>query len=280
MESSGRWLRAMCILLVVCFCGTARAQTLNVTLSTDGTQSLSAGSSFSNGGTITVTANAVPSGTTVSITTVRLSIGNAAVFNSLSLNGSSPSGTETFNLPLTSGSNTASFSSMKLTNGQSASFALDGTVSSTPPGGTGVTSRRELQNVRLASMLPAAAGGVSMMLTGLIALGLMAISGRLRRRHLVMFAIWTIIAATVVGCGQGGSASSDQQVMAVGATSSNGGTVSGTGLPVDMGTITLQINTSSGTPGQPTATPVGGNQAATGLLNSPGIVPLTGRSGP
>ena len=56
--------------------------------------------------------------------------------------------------------------------------------------------------------------------------------------------------------------------------------IDATGLPVDMGTITLQINTSSGTPGQPTATPVGGNQAATGLLNSPGIVPLTGRSGP
>ncbi len=278
MESSGRWLRAMCIVLGVCFCGTARAQTLNVTLSTDGTQSLSAGSSFSNGGTITVTANGVPSGATVSITTVTLSIGNAGVFNSLSLDGSSPGGTESFSLPLTSGSNTASFSSMTLTNGQSATFALNGTVSNTPPSGTGVTSRRELQNVRLASMLPArAAGGASMMLMAVIALGLMAVSGKLRRRHLVMFAIWTIMAATVVGCGQGGSASSDQQVMAVSATSSNGGTVSATGLPVDLGTITLQTDTSSGTPGQPTATP---SQAATGLLNSTGVVPLTGLSGP
>lgn len=278
MESSGRWLRAMCIVLGVCLYGTARAQTLNVTLSTDGTQSLSAGSAFSNGGTITVTANGVPSGATVSITTVTLSVGNAGVFNSLSLDGSSPGGTESFSLPLTSGSNTASFSSMTLTNGQSATFALNGTVSNTPPSGTGVTSRRELQNVRLASMLPGhAAGGASMMLMGLIALGLMAMSGKLRRRHLVMFAIWTIMAATAVGCGQGGSASSDQQVMAVSATSSNGGTVSATGLPVDLGTITLQIDTSSGTPGQPTATP---SQAATGLLNSTGVVPLTGLSGP
>jgi len=66
-------------------CGAAQAQTLNATLTSSGTQSLSAGSDFSNGGEITVTASGVASGATVTINSVTLSVGNSAVFDTLTI---------------------------------------------------------------------------------------------------------------------------------------------------------------------------------------------------
>jgi hypothetical protein len=121
-NTSGLWLTALFVLLMLAFGSMVRAQTLNVGVTSEGTQSLTAGSNFSNGGTITVTASGVPSGATVSITSVTLSVGNAGVFNSLTLNGSAPGGSSDASLPLTSSSNVASFSSIQLSDGQSATF--------------------------------------------------------------------------------------------------------------------------------------------------------------
>ena len=115
------------------FGSVVEAQTLSVSVTSDGTQSVTAGSSFSNGGTLTITASGVPSGATVNISSVTLSIGNADVFDSLTLDGSAPSGSSSASVPLSSGTNAASFSSLQLSDGQSATFTLNGTVSSTPP---------------------------------------------------------------------------------------------------------------------------------------------------
>jgi hypothetical protein len=94
-----------------------------------------------------------------------------------------------------------------------------------------------------------------MALVGLLTLAVLALGGQLRRRHLFMFAIWLLMTAAVAGCGNGGSASSDQQVTAVSATSSTGSTVNVTGVAADMGTITLELNQTT-TIVAPTATPV------------------------
>ena len=249
-----RWLTIAIVLALAVLnpCRTLRAQTLNVAVSSSGDQSLSAGSSFSNGGTITVTASGVPVGATVNITSVTLSVENAALFDSLTLTGSSPGGSQDFTLPLTSGSNDATFSSIQLSDGQSASFVLSGAVSSSPPASTNL-SRRQLKNFQRASMSPA--GGASMVLVGFIALGLLALSGKLRRRHLVMLAVWMVMAATVVSCGQGGGLSSDQQVTAVSATSGSGSTVTAAGVPADLGTISVAATISSGGVAVPTPTP-------------------------
>jgi hypothetical protein len=202
-----RWSGIVFVICLACFCGVANGQTLNVSLSSSGAQSLTAGSDFSNGGTITVTATGVASGATVTITGLTLSVSNAGVFDSLTLTGSAPSGSSAFDVPLTSGSNDATFSSIELSDGQSATFVLSGTVSSTPPTGGGLV-RLRLQNVQQASVFPPGpATGLLMFYIGLAALGLLAMSGKLRRRHLAMFAVWLLMAAGVMSCGQGGSAS-------------------------------------------------------------------------
>jgi len=248
-----RWLGILSVFWLACFCGAANAQTLTVSLPSTGAQTLTAGSDFSNGGTITVTATNVASGQNVSITGLTLSVGDAGLFDSLTINGSAPSGSSDFEVPLTSGSNDATFSSIELSDGQSATFVLSGTVSSTPPTGTGL-ARLELQNLRQASIFPAApATGLSMVYFGLAALGLLAMSGRLRRRHLAMFAVWLLMAAGMMSCGQGGSASSDQQITAISATSSTGSTVTVTGVPVDLGTISVNVDTTT-TIAEPTPT--------------------------
>ncbi|MGO9056309.1 MAG: hypothetical protein ACLQU2_02825 [Candidatus Binataceae bacterium] len=250
---SSRWLGTMSSLILLGFCTAARAQTLSVSLSSDGTQSLTAGSSFSNGGTITVTASAVPSGATVTIDSITLSVGNAGLFDSLTLSGSAPRGSSDFSVPLTSGSNTATFSSIELSNGQSATFVLNGMATSNPPAGSNFAMRR-LRHFEQASMLPAApAMGLSLVYLGFAALGLLAMSGRLRRRHLAIFAVWLLMAAGVMSCGQGGSASSDQQITAVSATSSSGNTVSVSGVPVDLGAISVEVDTTTTIP-EPTPT--------------------------
>lgn len=261
-DTSGLWLAALFVLAMLGVNGTARAQTLTVKLSSDGTQSLTAGSTFSNGGAITVRASAVPSGATVSIASVSVSVGNAGIFDSLTLSGSAPGGSSDASLPLASGANAASFSSIQLSDGQSATFTLNGTVTSNPPASTGGLSRWSSGHFKQASMLsPGPGGALSMVVLGLLMIAALACTGKLRRRHLIMLAVWMVMAAAVAGCGNGGSASSDQQVTAISATSSSGGTVNVTGLPMDMGTITLELNETTGGVAVPTP-----NQTPGGVL--------------
>lgn len=231
------WLTALFVPLLLGLSSTVRAQTLAANLSSTGTQTLAASASFSNGGTVTVTASGVSGQITLS--SITISVGNAGLFDSLTLNASAPSGSESDDVPLTSGNNSIPLSTISLTNGQVATFTLTGTVSSTPASGTGLV-RRQFRHFKLASMLsPGPAGSLSMLLTGLIGLVMLAASGRLRRRHLIALAVWTVMAAAVAGCGNGSSTSSDQQAVTISGSASDGSTITVSGLPVDMGTITI-----------------------------------------
>lgn len=253
ISGSLRWPGIVLALWLTCLCGTVDAQTLNVSLSSSGAQSLTAGSTFSNGGTVTVTATGVASGQTVTISGLTLSISNPGVFSSLTINASAPSGSESDEVSLNTGDNSVSLSSITLSNEQSATFVLTGTVSSTPAAGDGF-SWLHLKNFRQASLFPTPpALSLSMVYLALAALGLLAMSGRLRRRHLAMFAVWLLMAAGVLSCGMGGSASSDQQVTALTATSSSGSTVNMSGAPVDLGTISVEDDTTT-TIAEPTPT--------------------------
>jgi hypothetical protein len=250
-HNSHLWLAASMVPLLLGLSSAAGAQTLGASLSSTGTQTLAAGSSFSNGGTVTVTASGVSG--TVTFSSVTVSVSNAGVFDSLTLNASSPNGSESDDVPLTNGDNTITLSTISLSNGQVATFTLTGTVSSSPSSVNLV--RRQLHRFETASMLSSGPGGAfTMLLMGLIAFVLLAANGRLRRRHMIALAVWLVMAAAVAGCGNGGSASSDQQFSTVSATASTGATINVTGLPVDMGTISVQSSTSQ-TTGGPTAAP-------------------------
>jgi hypothetical protein len=246
-------LLPLLITLVLGFSSTAGAQTLAVTLSQDGSQTVSAGDSFS-GGTINVTATGVSG--TITVSSITISVSNPAVFSSLTLNANSPGGSESDDVPLTAGDNTISLSTVSLSTGQTATFSLSG-VTSTTPAGTGGLVRYHFKNVKVASMFsPGPAGAVSMLLAGLIALALLAAGGQLRRRHLIAFAVWAVMAAAVAGCGNGGTSSSDQQAVSFSATASSGSTITANGLPVDMGTISVDSSgSSSSTIIGPTASP-------------------------
>jgi hypothetical protein len=247
-------LGALLVAVLFGFSSTVRAQTLSTALSSSGTQSVTAGNSFDNGGTITVTANSVSG--TITISSITISVSNPGVFDSLTLNASSPNGSESDDVPLNSGDNTIDLSTISLSNGQVATFTLSGTASSTPASTGGGLVRYQLKNVATASMFaPGPVGGISMLLAGLISLAILAATGKLRRRHLVAFAVWAVMAAAVVGCGNGGSGSSDQQAVSFTATASSGSTITASGLPVDMGTITVNLGGSSQVIGGPTPAP-------------------------
>jgi hypothetical protein len=246
-------LGAVLVTFLLGFGGMAGAQTLAVTLSSTGTQSVTAGDSFANGGTITVTAGGVSG--TITISSVTISLSNPDVFDSLTLNASSPNGSESDDVPLNLGDNTINLSTISLSNNQVATFTLTGTTSTTP-GGSNPLVRYQLKNIRTASIFaPGPVSGISMLLAGLMMLAVLAATGKLRRRHLVAFAVWAVMAATVVGCGNGGSSSSDQQAVSFTATASSGNTITANGLPVDMGTITVNSGGSSQIIGGPTPAP-------------------------
>jgi hypothetical protein len=72
-----------------------------------------------------------------------------------------------------------------------------------------------------------------------LALGMLLMTGNLRRRHLVVLAMGLILAATEVGCGNstsGVTGTSTQAVQTL--TVSSGGAA--TGLPASLGSITVQ----------------------------------------
>jgi hypothetical protein len=252
-KNSILWLVAVLLpLLLTAPSGNAWGQTLAASLSSSGTQSLDAGASFSNGGTVTITASGITSGN-MTISSITISVGNPGIFSSLTLNASSPNGSETDEVSLESGNNTITLSSISLANGQTATFTLSGAVSSTPAGSSLV--RSENKKVRLASMFsPGPVSGVSLLLLWLAAVVMLAAGGKLRRWHLIAFGVFALMAATAVGCGNTGSGSSDQQAVSFAATASDGSAITVTGVPLDMGTITINGSSSSSVTG-PTASP-------------------------
>jgi len=236
----GYWLIIMMACCAAGVTGVARAQ-IGVAVTTSVAITVSAGSSISNAGTFTVTNT---SGSTITISSINLSSTNPGIFSSMTLTGQVP-GTPAVGAPSSPDppgtSNTFDFSALPaLPTGEAATFTLSAVASTSVPTPTPVAS---LQGGRAAyaemawpspfgrSKMPAA-------LLTLVALGILITTGKLRRRHLVMLAMALILAATEVGCGNLTSVtgSSDQMVQTI--TVSSGGTP--TGLPADLGTITIQ----------------------------------------
>jgi hypothetical protein len=241
-----RNLEVVPILLMICgvggITGVARAQ-INVAVTNSVAITVAAGSSISNAGTFTVTNN---SGATVTISAINLSATNPGVFSSMTMIGQVPgtSSVSALSSPNPPGtSNTFDFSALPaLPNGFAATFTLTATASSAPvPTPTPASSMEDRGIIYAATTWPTPFGRskAPAALLALMALVMLTASGKLRRRHLVMLAISLILAATEVGCGNTtgtGSASSDQQVQTI--TVSSGGAA--TGLPADLGTITVQ----------------------------------------
>lgn len=225
--------------------GVARAQ-ISVAVTSSVAITVSAGDNIPNAGAFTVTNS---SGATITISSINLSATNPNIFTSLTLTGQVP-GTSAVavqsnpNPPGTS--NTFSFAALPaLPNGQTATFSLSGVASSSPvPTPTPSSSNFDLRRSRVAYagvMWPVALNGPKMPLGLLTAvmLGILLMTGKLRRRHLLLFAMVLILAATEVGCGNttsGVNGTSTQQVQTI--TVSSGGTP--TGLPANLGSITVQ----------------------------------------
>lgn len=222
--------------------GVADAQ-VSVAVTSSVAITVSAGATFSNGGAFTVTNS---SGSTITISSINLSLTNPAVFGSLTLTGQVPGqASVASSVSSPTGSTTFSFTSLSaLPTSQTATFTLSGLASSSPvPTPTPAASSSDILRGRTAYaglMLPSPfrhANGSTAFLTAL-ALGMLMMTGRLRRRHLVVLALALVLAATELGCGNGtsGVGSSTQAVQTI--TTSAGGTP--TGLPATLGTITVQ----------------------------------------
>ncbi len=237
----GFWLAMLIACCVACSSGVARAQ-ISVTVTHSVAIVVSGGSSISDAGDFTVTNS---SGATITINSINLSATAPGIFSSLSMTGQVPGSSAVVvqsdpNPPGTS--NTFSFAALPaLPNGQTATFTLSGTAASSPtatPSATLIELQRK--HPTYAGVLWPLPGGLKMpagLLTAL-ALGMLLMTGKLRRRHLILLAIAMVLAATEVGCGSGSNfgGTSLQTVQTI--TVSSGGTP--TGLPAELGSITVQ----------------------------------------
>ena len=233
------------ILIACCLCGVAGVAQAQVAVTVTSTVAItiSAGDAFSNGGAFTV---ANTSGSDITISSINFSLTDSAVFASLTLTGQVP-GTSAVASSVASptDSTTFDFSSLPvLPSGETATFTLSGLASSSPVATpTPSSDSSDILRGRTAYagfMWPSPfshAKGSTALLTAL-ALGMLLMAGKLRRRHLVVLALALILAATEVGCGNGTSSnvgSSTQVVETI--STSIGGTP--TGLPASLGTITV-----------------------------------------
>ncbi len=237
----GFWLILLMGCCVAWSTGVARAQ-VSVTVTHSVAIAVSAGASISDAGDFTVTNS---SGATITINSINLSVTDAGVFSSLSMTGQVPgfSAVVVQSSPNPPGtSNTFDFSALPaLPNGQTATFSLSGTAAlaptSTPSPGLVDLRRSQVTYAGIMWPLPERAKMPAGVLTAL-ALGALLMTGKLRRRHLILLAIAVVLAATEVGCGNGSNfgGSSTQTVQTI--TVSSGGTP--TGLPANLGSITVQ----------------------------------------
>jgi type IV secretory pathway VirB2 component (pilin) len=225
--------------------GAASAQ-VSVAVTSTVAITVPAGSNISNAGSFTVTNN---SGASITISSINLSATSPGIFSSLTLTGQVP-GSSSISAPSSpnppSTSNTFDFSALPvLLNGQAATFTLSGIASSTAaPTPTPGSSSLDLDRGRMAyagMAWPSASGQPKMPAVLLIALtlGVLLMTGKLRRRHFVVLAMGLILAATEVGCGNtitGTTGTSTQVVQTI--TVSSGGAA--TGLPASLGSITVQ----------------------------------------
>jgi hypothetical protein len=242
--------RRCAFLIGVLFCamsalgGVAGAQ-VSVAVTSAVAISVGPGSNISNAGTFTVTNN---SGAGINISAVTISASDAAIFSSMTLTGQVPGSSAVAALSSPnppSSSNTFNFPSLPvLPNGQAATFTLSAVAASaaapTPtPSSSALNQRR--WPVRYAAMVWSENGGQpkapSLLLTA-VALGMLLMTGRMRRRHLVVLAMALILAATEAGCGNNtANTGTSTQIVQTVSVSSGGAP---TGLPASLGSITVQ----------------------------------------
>jgi hypothetical protein len=237
------------IILVACcvsgIAGVARAQ-VSVSVTSSVSITVAAGASISNAGAFTVTNS---SGANITISAVNLSATTPGIFSSMTLTGQVPgsAAVAVLSSPDPPGtSNTFDFSALPvLPTGQSATFTLSAVASSSPaatptPSASSTDLRRG--RVAYAGIMwpgPFKQSKMSSLLLSALALGMLAMTGKLRRRHLAVLAMALILAATEVGCGNtttGITGTSTQAVQTI--TASSGGAA--TGLPANLGSITVQ----------------------------------------
>ncbi|HEY2104415.1 MAG TPA: hypothetical protein VGH29_01440 [Candidatus Binataceae bacterium] len=223
--------------------GVARAQ-VSVAVTSSVAITVAAGSSISNAGAFSVTNS---SGATITINSINLSATSPGIFTSMTLTGQSPQ-TASIAAPSSpappGSSNSFDFTGsggVTLLNGQVATFSLSAVASSAPAPTPTSTDSGQRKAVYAGIQWPLASGQSKtpgLLLTAL-ALGMLLMTGNLRRRHLVVLAMGLILAATEVGCGNstsGVTGTSTQAVQTL--TVSSGGAA--TGLPASLGSITVQ----------------------------------------
>jgi hypothetical protein len=237
------WLVATMACCVVGIAAVARAQ-VSVAVTSTVAITVAQGASISNAGAFSVTNS---SNASITISAINLSATNAGIFSSMTLTGQVP-GSAAVSAPSSpnppGGSNTFNFPNLPaLLNGQTATFQLSAIATSGPvPTPTSDSVHRKRLEVLYAGMMwPLALGHsrTANILLSLVAMGMLLMAGKLRRRHLVLLAMALILAATEVGCGNtnsGVTGTSTQVVQTI--TASSGG--SATGLPASLGSITVQ----------------------------------------
>ena len=248
MNNGAKTSLVLVVGLAIALCtGVAQAQ-LSVAVTVSGTQTTSPGSSVSAGQFTVTNQSAI---TDETITQVTISISNPNLFSSMTLTGTGSDGTttQTVSVPLQT-SSTVDFTGLPVAVGtQPATFSLSATIA----GGATPTPTSDSGGIAFASMVwphSNAASGTILAVLGLLAVSMLWLDGRLKRRHLIALAIALMLAATEVGCGDcsgslfgcgggnSGTGSSDQQI--TGVTSSPTTTVTCTSSPCDLGTITSQ----------------------------------------
>jgi hypothetical protein len=244
-RSSGFWL---IILIACCVAGTAGVARAQISVSVTSTVAIvvNPGDSISNAGSFTVTNS---SGVSVTISSINISATDGAIFSNLTMTGQVP-GTSAIavdsNPDPPGNSDTFDFSALPvLANGQTATFTLSGVASAsavptpTPAADSSDPGKGRVAYAGITWPSPLRQSRGAGLLLSALALGMLAMTGNLRRRHLVVLAMALTLAATEVGCGNtntGTTGTSTQAVQTI--TVSSGGAA--TGLPASLGSITVQ----------------------------------------
>jgi hypothetical protein len=219
--------------------GVARAQ-VSVAVTSTVAITISPGASVSNAGTFTVSNT---SGVAIAISSITLSATNGAIFSNMTMTGQVPGTTAVVadSDPDPPGnSDSFDFSALPvLPSGQAATFTLG--VIAVTSATTSDSSGAGKDRVTYAGMMgpsPLRQSRMPGMLLSVLALGMLAMTGKLRRRHLLVVAMALVLAATEVGCGNSSSSTIGSSTQTVETISISSGVASG--LPAGLGAITVQ----------------------------------------
>lgn len=246
MNNGAKTSLVLMVGIAIALCtGVAQAQ-LTVAVTVSGAQTTSPGSTV-DAGEFSVTNS---TGVDETITSVTISISNPSLFSSMTLTATgSDSVSQTVSVPLQTSSTLTFAEAVAVSLDQpAATFSLSATIAGSAATPTPTSNNGGIAFASVVWPHHNAPSGTILWMLGLLAVGMLWLDGRLKRRHLVALAIALVLAATEVGCGDcsssvfgcGGSntgiGSSDQQVTSIGTPTS----VSLTGVPADLGTITSQ----------------------------------------